>query len=67
MKIAVAQEYTGLQTLVQRAVRDRKLGRQEHLQLTSAMLTDPGMASGDRFQINRLLDYVRAGKIQLVD
>jgi hypothetical protein len=67
MKVAVAQENSGIQALVQRALKVRRLSRQEHLKLTSAMLTDPAMVSADRYQINRLLDCVRAGKIQLVD
>jgi hypothetical protein len=65
--VSAAHEQSGVQTLVQRAVKARQLSRQEHLKLTSAILSNPGMASSDRFHINRLLDYVRAGKVHLVD
>ncbi|HEY9889351.1 MAG TPA: hypothetical protein V6D02_13185 [Candidatus Obscuribacterales bacterium] len=65
--VSAAQEQSGIQVLVQRAVKARQLSRQEHLKLTSAMLTDTQMPPSDRFHINRLLDYVRAGKINLVD
>ncbi|MDB9528462.1 hypothetical protein PN498_20895 [Oscillatoria sp. CS-180] len=65
--VSAAQEPYGIQALVQKAVRAKQLSRQEHLKLTTAMLSDPKMASADRFHINRLLDYVRAGKIRLTD
>lgn len=56
-----------IQAIVQRVVRVRQISRREHLQLTSAMLSDPGMASTDRSCINRVLDYIRVGKIRLID
>lgn len=65
--ISAAHEQSGIQSLVQSAVTARQLSRREHLQLTSAILSDPGMPPSDRFHINRLLDYVRAGKVQLID
>lgn len=65
--VSAAHEHSAIQGLVQRAVRARQISRQEHLKLTSAMLSDPNLAAAERFQINRLLDYVRAGKIHLVD
>ena len=65
--VSAAHEQSGIQTLVKHAVQARQLSRREHLRLTSAMLSDPGMPATDRFHINRLLDYVRAGKISLID
>jgi hypothetical protein len=65
--VSAAFEHSRIQTLVQRAVRSRQLSRHDHLKLTSAILSDTNMAPTDRFHINRLLDYVRAGKISLID
>ena len=65
--VVAAHERSCIQILVQRAVKSRQLSRQEHLKLTSAILSDTGMAPAERFHINRLLDYVRAGKINLID
>ncbi|MEM6521790.1 MAG: hypothetical protein AAF722_20945 [Cyanobacteria bacterium P01_C01_bin.70] len=65
--VSAPHEQSGIRSLVQRAVTARQLSRREHLKLTSAMLSDPGITASDRFHINRLLDYVRAGKISLID
>lgn len=65
--VAATNEQSGIQTLVKHAVKAQQLSRREHLRLTSALLSDPGMPASDRFHINRLLDYVRAGKINLID
>jgi len=65
--VSVAPNQLGIQTVVQRALQSRQLSRREHLQLTSAMLSSPNLATADRAHINRLFDYIRAGKIQLVD
>lgn len=65
--IAATREIYGIQALVQKAVRDKSLSRHEHLRLTTAILSNSSMAATDRFHINRLLDYVRAGKVRLID
>lgn len=65
--VSAAHDDSGIQALVKHAVKARQLSRREHLQLTSAMLSNSGMPPSDRFHINRLLDYVRAGKIHLID
>ncbi|MEM9003878.1 MAG: hypothetical protein AAGE59_10170 [Cyanobacteria bacterium P01_F01_bin.86] len=65
--VSVTQNQVGFQGLIQRAVNARKISRQEHLQLTSAMLSTSNMPASDRAQINRLLDAIRAGKVRLID
>ena len=65
--VSITQRQTGIRVLVQQAVDAREISRQDHLQLTSAMLSTPGMAPIDRAHINRLLDAIRAGKVRLVD
>lgn len=62
-----APNQSGIQALVKQAIKARQITRQEHLQLTSAMLSAMDMKAADRSYINRLLDYIRAGKIHLVD
>ncbi|NER84928.1 MAG: hypothetical protein F6K42_36540 [Leptolyngbya sp. SIO1D8] len=63
--ISGVPDESGIRTLVQRAFSARQISRQEHLRLTSAILSNPDMATTDRAQINRLLDQIRAGKIRL--
>ncbi|MBE7380997.1 MAG: hypothetical protein F6J95_006270 [Leptolyngbya sp. SIO1E4] len=65
--VSVIPNQSGIQALVQRAIKARQISRQEHLQMTSAMLANPDIGVADRAQINRLLDCIRAGKIHLVD
>lgn len=65
--VSAAHQQSSIQTLVQQAVTARQLSRREHLKLTSAMLSDASMEASDRFHINRLLDYVRVGKVRLTD
>jgi len=56
-----------VEAMVQRVLSRRRLSRHEHMQLTTAILGNPGMAVCDRNQINRVLDNIRAGKVQLVN
>lgn len=65
--VSTTPDQFSVQAVVQRAIRVRQISRREHLQLTSAMLSNPGMASTDRSCINRVLDYIRMGKIRLTD
>jgi hypothetical protein len=65
--VSAAHDLSGIQALVQHAVTARQLSRHQHLRLTSAILSNPDMAVSDRFHINRLLDYVKVGKIRLID
>ncbi|MGD1908698.1 MAG: hypothetical protein ACFB0C_22310 [Leptolyngbyaceae cyanobacterium] len=68
--MAVATEGTPpspIEAMVQRVLSRRRLSRREHLQLTTAILGNPSMDVRDRNQINRVLDDIRAGKVQLVN
>lgn len=44
-----------------------KVSRQTHLWLTTTLLSDPSIDDRDRLQINRVLEYVQLGKLELVD
>jgi hypothetical protein len=56
-----------VEAMVQRVLSRHHLSRREHLQLTTAILGNPGLDARDRNQINRVLDDIRAGKVQLVN
>jgi hypothetical protein len=43
------------------------MNRQEHLQLTSAILSDYRITDEERRQINRVFDYIQTGRLKLVD
>lgn len=66
--VSVPQERSrSIPQLVEVALQKQCLSRNEHLYLTSAMLSNPGMSGHDRGSINRLLDSIRQGKVTLVD
>jgi hypothetical protein len=52
---------------VEQILQKGKINRQEHVQLTSAMLSDPQMTDEERRQINRVFDYLQIGRLQLED
>lgn len=56
-----------IQALTGQSIQQGCLRRRDHVFLTSAMLGDPSLSSIDRSQINRVLDYVRMGRIELID
>ena len=43
------------------------ISRQEHLKLTSAILSDYELTDEDRRQINRIFDYIQTGRLKLLD
>ncbi len=53
--------------LVEQILAQGKMSRQEHLQLTSAILSDCKITDEERRQVNRIFDYVQTGRLQLVD
>jgi hypothetical protein len=56
-----------LQQRIDHILNSGQMKRQEHLLLISAMLSDEKVSDEDRRQINRIFDYIHAGKIKLVD
>jgi hypothetical protein len=65
--VYVGQDSASVHTVVQQAISYRQIRRQDHLKLTTAILNGSDIQSSERFHINRLLDYVRAGQVRLVD
>lgn len=52
--------------LVERALAGDKITAQEHLQLTSAILSDSQITDEDRRQINRIFESIQMGRLKLV-
>lgn len=55
-----------VQTIIQTAIERGTISRRDHLHLTSALLTN-SLLSGDRTQLNYLLETIRRGQVRLVD
>jgi hypothetical protein len=52
---------------VEQILKKGKMNRQEHIQLTSALLSDHQMTDEERRQINRVFDYLQIGRLKLED
>lgn len=53
--------------MIEQIFSARQISRQEHLRLTSAVLSDYDLTDEDRRQINRIFDYIQAGRLKIVD
>lgn len=51
---------------IQRIIASEQLTRQDHLQLSSCLLSDQAMTDDRRRQINRILDYVQLKRYQII-
>jgi hypothetical protein len=58
---------TAIPQMVERIIATGHMNRQEHLQLTSAILSDYRITDEERRQINRVFDYIQTGRLKLVD
>lgn len=56
-----------IQKITQEAIHQGVLRRRDHFALTAAMLCDSSLAPAIRSDINRVLDYIRMGRVVLVD
>jgi hypothetical protein len=56
-----------VKSLVDRIIASGQMSRKEHLQLTSALLSDTKISEEDRRQINRVFDYIQTGRLKLVN
>jgi len=68
--VRLAQGKTRLRIIkptVELILEKGKMNRQEHIQLTSAMLSDHQMTEEERRQINRVFDYLQIGRLKLED
>lgn len=53
--------------MVDRIVASGKIARREHLILTSAILSDDKISEEERYQINRVFDYIQIGRLNFID
>jgi hypothetical protein len=68
--VRLAQGKTRLRMIkpaVEQILEAGQMSRQDHLHLTSAILSDHQMTDDERRQINRVFDYVQIGRLKLVD
>lgn len=68
--VRLAQGKTRLRSIkpaVEQILEKGKISRQEHVQLTSALLSNDQITDGDRRQINRVFDYLQIGRLKLED
>lgn len=52
--------------ITDRIIANGRITRNEHILLTSAILSDK-LTDYERYQINRIFDYLRFGKIKIVN
>ncbi|NEP20368.1 MAG: hypothetical protein F6J97_26395 [Leptolyngbya sp. SIO4C1] len=55
-----------LDSLLQTALEAEQLSRQDHLKLSSSLLSFE-LSSTERAKINRIFDRIRSGRIRLID
>lgn len=53
--------------LVEEIMAMGQMNRNQHFQLTTAILSDPKITHEERCQINRVFDCIQTGRIKLVD
>jgi hypothetical protein len=56
-----------IESIVNRVMTSHEISRQEHLQLTSAMLASQHITDDERRLINRVFDHVRMGELKLIE
>lgn len=56
-----------IQSLVNAAIEQGILSRRDHLNLSTAMLSNPLLTARDRQYINQVFDSIRAGRVRLAD
>ena len=52
--------------LITRILESNQIGRQQHLQLTSAMLGNMNLTDEDRRHINRIFEQIQTGRIKII-
>lgn len=56
-----------VQILTQTAIASQQLSRQDHVKLSSLLLSTFQLSLSERNAINRLFDQIRLGNVRLVD
>ena len=53
--------------MIEQIFSAKQISRQDHLKLISAVLSDYDLTDEDRRQINRIFDYIQAGRLKVVE
>ncbi|HEY9641241.1 MAG TPA: hypothetical protein V6C57_12210 [Coleofasciculaceae cyanobacterium] len=56
-----------IKPLIDQIISTGKMSRKDHVQLTSAILSDQRITDEDRREINRVFDYIQIGRLKLID
>lgn len=56
-----------VQELIERILESAEIKRQQHMELTTALLADKYVTEEQRREINRILDQIQAGRIKILD
>jgi hypothetical protein len=56
-----------IKPMIEQILSAGQISRQEHLRLTSAMLSDFELTDEDRRNINRIFDYIQANRLKIID
>ncbi|NER39637.1 MAG: hypothetical protein F6J93_37830 [Oscillatoria sp. SIO1A7] len=65
-KQSQAQASIKINELVEQILESEQIKRLEHLELTSAILSDKNITEEERRQINRIFDYIQTGRVKIV-
>jgi hypothetical protein len=60
-------ERSSIQPLIKKVIQTSELTRKEHLILSSRLLATMELSVAERNQINRIFDYIRMGRVRLLD
>jgi hypothetical protein len=56
-----------IKPMIEQILSAGHISRQEHLRLTSAMLSDFELTDEDRRNMNRIFDYIQANRLKIID
>ena len=66
-RVAKGDKSLGIRSLVEQIISSGQMSQQQHLLLTSTILAGRHINEEDRRLINRVLDYIQIGRIQLIE
>ncbi|HAZ45768.1 MAG TPA: hypothetical protein DDW76_26875 [Cyanobacteria bacterium UBA11369] len=66
-KAAPRKSNLAVKQMIEQIFSAKQISRQDHLKLISAVLSDYDLTDEDRRQINRIFDYIQAGRLKIVD
>ena len=67
MRHIQSQSNLAVKQILERIFASGQMSRQDHILLTSTILSDSELSEEDRRQINQIFDYIQTGRLRLVD